>query len=228
MTTLNIPGAIGLTLHKAGQEHHFVFSYGDGIVIPRNQFKFIKNRRFIEALECALSIDDVLCRLVDYFNAGGYCDTRKAKNLYHDLSNLIRSAQWKIELDYEPLEFLYQSWCHGGEIPKKYQSNTPQNDAPKYIPKAGYIYLVQAIEPENHYKIGLSVDPISRIDNMGVKLPFPIEIIHLIKTNDMKGAEKQLHNTYSSKHINGEWFKLNPHDVNEISKVDELNIGELS
>jgi hypothetical protein len=88
----------------------------------------------------------------------------------------------------------------------------------------GYIYLVQAVHPQNHYKIGLSKNPVERIRKMGVILPFPIEVKHLMKTNHMKRAEKHLHEEFSHKRLNGEWFDLDDADVQSILCRDKVVI----
>lgn len=95
-------------------------------------------------------------------------------------------------------------------------------------PKPGYIYLVRAITPHNHYKIGLSVDPSSRIESMGVKLPFPIERLHTFPTNNTTLAEKQLHNQYAHKRLRGEWFELSEQEIQNIYAIAYLCIEEAS
>lgn len=86
--------------------------------------------------------------------------------------------------------------------------------------KPGYIYLVKAIEPQTHYKIGRSQNPQKRIESMGVKLPYPIEVICLIETENMFELEKQLHQHFDSKRVNGEWFKLDEEDIDYIKGVE--------
>lgn len=85
---------------------------------------------------------------------------------------------------------------------------------------AGYIYLI--LGPQGHYKIGLSKTPLKRIERLEVKLPFPIEPIHIFKTNWMRGAERELHQKYTDegKHVNGEWFMLTDDDVQAIKQIE--------
>jgi hypothetical protein len=49
-----------------------------------------------------------------------------------------------------------------------------------------------------------------------VLLPFEVEYVCLIKTDDMYALEKQLQREYSDKNIKGEWFALSPADVEYI------------
>jgi hypothetical protein len=93
-----------------------------------------------------------------------------------------------------------------------------------FSPNAGFVYLLQAVFPNDHFKIGYSIDPASRIETLGVKLPFPIEPIHLIPTNDVRKAEKQMHQQYANKRVNGEWFKLEKSEVWEICRLNSLII----
>lgn len=81
-------------------------------------------------------------------------------------------------------------------------------------PKAGYVYLIQS--PTQAYKIGRTVNPDNRMRTFAVKLPFEVEYICLIATNDMKQLEFDLHKMFDSKRIRGEWFALNTDDVEYI------------
>jgi hypothetical protein len=83
-------------------------------------------------------------------------------------------------------------------------------------PAKGYVYLLKAVSPENHYKIGLSSKPTKRIETLNVKLPFPITPIHVAYVDDMRGTESLLHERYASKRVRGEWFCLEDSDVTEI------------
>lgn len=89
--------------------------------------------------------------------------------------------------------------------------------------KPGYVYLVRAVTPHNHYKIGLSKKPIKRISRLDVTLPFPIEITHLIPTDHCFKAEKMLHEKYKEQRLNGEWFELGDQDIEDICQIKSLN-----
>jgi len=92
----------------------------------------------------------------------------------------------------------------------------------KRKPRKGYIYLIQAITPVNHYKIGLSKEPVTRIESMGVKLPFPVETIHIFPTDDMTTTEKTLHENFADRRVNGEWFELDEGDVDYICAIQAV------
>lgn len=78
----------------------------------------------------------------------------------------------------------------------------------------GYVYLIQS--PSGHYKIGRTSDPKDRMKTFNVKLPFEVEFICVIPTEDMYFLEKQLHRQFAAKRVNGEWFALSADDVEYI------------
>lgn len=85
---------------------------------------------------------------------------------------------------------------------------------PESITRAGYVYLVKA--DNGYYKIGRTVDPSDRIRTFGIKLPFRVEYEHVIKTDDMVGLERGLHEQFADKRADGEWFALSDEDVRYI------------
>jgi len=88
--------------------------------------------------------------------------------------------------------------------------------------KPGYIYLIESTH--GYYKIGLSRTPVQRIKTLGVKLPFPIKVQHLILTNHMYKAEKVLHEQYATKRVNGEWFDLTENDIADIKAITRFDV----
>lgn len=88
---------------------------------------------------------------------------------------------------------------------------------------SGYLYVLRAVLPDNYYKIGLSKTPVTRIKSLGVNLPFPIEPLHVFPTNDMYGCERYLHNRFTEKRVNGEWFQLEQGDLDYLLALSELN-----
>lgn len=93
--------------------------------------------------------------------------------------------------------------------------------------KQGYVYLVRAVTPHNHYKIGLSKEPIKRLESLGVKLPFPIDVLHIITAFDRFLAEKALHDYFASQRVNGEWFSLSDNDVQKICGIQHIGFRGL-
>jgi Meiotically up-regulated gene 113 len=74
----------------------------------------------------------------------------------------------------------------------------------------GYVYLILSARK---YKIGYSKAALSRASVVSNLSPEGGEIIHLIRTDDMRGIEAYWHNRFSEKRGNGEWFSLSASDV---------------
>lgn len=76
----------------------------------------------------------------------------------------------------------------------------------------GYVYLLKELNGTS-YKIGKTANPKSRRRTFGVKLPFAVDYVHTIETDDMHQLEKLLHQRFASKRIRGEFFELDDKDV---------------
>jgi len=87
-------------------------------------------------------------------------------------------------------------------------------------PYFGYVYLTSKLE--GYYKIGRSFDPIQRIETLGILLPRPLIIEHLIECRDYYQAEDDLHKRYAHCRVRGEWFALTPQDIADIKAIKEL------
>lgn len=76
----------------------------------------------------------------------------------------------------------------------------------------GYIYLMRmnVVDDEGWYpcKIGKSKDVPSRTKQIGLILPFELELIHFVQVNDMTRAERFLHSVYERYRMRGEWFRF--------------------
>jgi hypothetical protein len=80
----------------------------------------------------------------------------------------------------------------------------------------GYVYVIQA---GPYYKIGVSRKVSRRIRQLSTLPPFDLELVCTIKTDDMFALERTLHEKFSSKRINGEWFSLSDSDVQFIKSL---------
>jgi hypothetical protein len=88
---------------------------------------------------------------------------------------------------------------------------------------SGYVYLLQS--PQGAFKIGKTINPKSRYQTFKTSLPFKVDYICLIKTNRMSELEKELHQKFTDKRINGEWFSLSSNDVIYIMSLGEVDNG---
>jgi hypothetical protein len=81
---------------------------------------------------------------------------------------------------------------------------TPQS------PELGFVYLPKA---GPHYKIGKTKDLDARLGQIKLQLPFDVEVVHKIATDDPTGIESYWHRRFMNKRDNGEWFSLSEEDV---------------
>ena len=60
-------------------------------------------------------------------------------------------------------------------------------------------------------------------------LPFEIELVHTIKTDDMVEIERFLHEKFADQRTNGEWFCLSDDDIEWLKDIDYVSCegGEL-
>jgi hypothetical protein len=71
----------------------------------------------------------------------------------------------------------------------------------------GYVYLI-GTPVFRWYKIGKSKTPEVRVSNLGILLPFKIDVIAVWKAANHTKMEAALHEMYASNRINGEWFEF--------------------
>ena len=74
----------------------------------------------------------------------------------------------------------------------------------------GVVYLLKA---GPFYKIGKSIDGQRRCDQITLQLPYSVELLHMISTDDIHGIETYWHRRFIDKRANGEWFLLSDNDV---------------
>jgi len=87
-------------------------------------------------------------------------------------------------------------------------------------PHTGYVYLFQL--STGHYKIGFSNNPQRRGREITSGLPFSIELLHQIQSNQIACLEHELHVRYADKrHGDTEWFSLTPEEVLEIKAMPD-------
>jgi hypothetical protein len=88
---------------------------------------------------------------------------------------------------------------------------------------AGYVYLIGS--PIFHwYKIGKTSQPKIRITELGILLPFRIEIVAIWKAANHNELERLLHLKHEPFRINGEWFLFNKKQITSI--LEEMKQAE--
>ena len=94
--------------------------------------------------------------------------------------------------------------------------------------KQGVVYVINQVGTDN-YKIGISTNYSERLNLFNVKLPFEIAETAVYETDDFLEKEKELHEFFSDKRLNGsEFFELSEDDLEEIPKIiyDEVEVED--
>jgi len=85
--------------------------------------------------------------------------------------------------------------------------------------KDGVMYLLKA---GPYYKIGNSINFEQRLNQIKLQLPYPVEEIHQIATDDPKGLEAYWHKRFDTRRTNGEWFLLTDEDIGVFTSRDHM------
>lgn len=87
----------------------------------------------------------------------------------------------------------------------------PSLPAPASAPNAfGFVYLMKS---GRFFKIGRSNAAGRRFYELGLRLPEPVQSVHVIPTDDPPGIEAYWHKRFAAKRKNGEWYALDSKDV---------------
>jgi hypothetical protein len=92
---------------------------------------------------------------------------------------------------------------------------------PKFTPlenkqEKGYIYLLAW---NGNTKIGMTTrHPGKRLEEISPKMPTKPKLIFFYECGDVRSEERKLHNRFSEKRVNGEWFTLSERDIEYIAK----------
>jgi len=186
---------------------------GDGcICIPIDQLK-------------GMSRNDISLTVLELMDearsAEAYDIASRVNSLYADVSAFDR-APTETLVEYELIldlnrhrdEHIRQAWEKVTSY--LYMRHSMQRERAKEErahPKPGFVYLLQA---GPYYKIGVSAQVDERIKQLSTLPPFDLELLHTIYSVDMYDLEKDLHGLYADKRKNGEWFELEPSDVEYI------------
>lgn len=86
---------------------------------------------------------------------------------------------------------------------------------------SGYVYILQSGDA---FKIGKAIDVDRRIMQISPIPPYPVKLIHSIRTTNHHALETQLHEYFAAKRLNGEWFKLTDQDVRLLKCMQDVEI----
>jgi len=84
----------------------------------------------------------------------------------------------------------------------------------------GFVYVLRETITKNISVIGRAKDIDSRLNWYGKTLPYDLELVGLIHSEDYVQLEKQLHKMFEAKHVRGEWFNLSEADLAELAFLD--------
>lgn len=92
---------------------------------------------------------------------------------------------------------------------------------PTAIPRnrAGYVYVLAVPNTPGLFKIGRTVDLDDRLRTFNVKLPFPVQYEHTIKSRDCYALETTLHRLFAEQRVQGEFFMLDPADLSILKSL---------
>jgi hypothetical protein len=91
--------------------------------------------------------------------------------------------------------------------------------------KAGYVYLVFS---GGRCKIGITKDPLKRIETFKVSSPFEVYVLCIRYFYDAIAVERLLHSFYKKFRKKGEWFELTRDQIFECCDLLEMGwfVGE--
>lgn len=76
----------------------------------------------------------------------------------------------------------------------------------------GYVYILGS-ENFDAFKIGRAKNPLDRTKTLAIQLPYPVEVIHVIASENYVETESELHDAFKNRRLNGEWFRLTEGDI---------------
>ena len=93
-------------------------------------------------------------------------------------------------------------------------------------PRHGWVYFIKS--DSGHYKIGKSRRPDKRVGEFTLQLPFKVEVIHLVESDDYHLAERMFHIMFRDYHVNGEWFLLSKACIDIILQYSVIHAVHIS
>lgn len=78
----------------------------------------------------------------------------------------------------------------------------------------GFIYFIR--EQYGSTKIGKTINIKRRLGNINLLVPYSLELIFVIKSDNVHKLEGELHRKYNHLRIKGEWFNLSDSDLDFI------------
>lgn len=90
--------------------------------------------------------------------------------------------------------------------------------------RTGYIYVLES--DDGYYKIGQTGSLQNRVKALKIQLPFKVHLLHRVAVSDPSAAERQLHQRFKDRRMNGEWFRLSQEDVEWLTSLTREDLEE--
>lgn len=106
-------------------------------------------------------------------------------------------------------------------------SGTDKNPKTDSQQEVVYLIVAETVDGYNYTKIGRSKNPEKRLEEIQPYCPIPCRIEHTIQSDDPSAVEAVLHRDSAGVRMEGEWFDLTDHKLNQLKKKDRYD-GELA
>ena len=83
----------------------------------------------------------------------------------------------------------------------------------------GYVYLIQDTNNPGRYKIGRTINPVQRLQQIQRGEAGKLHYHFIRQTDNAPALERALHQKFASSRMQGEWFSLSGRQIREICKV---------
>ena len=89
---------------------------------------------------------------------------------------------------------------------------------------------VYVMKCQGRYKIGVSGCVSKRLEKLNTASPFEVELVAVFPTSIPYPLEKHLHHNFSMQNVKGEWFALDPQDLERLRQIayafpEQLSLG---
>ncbi|MGF2618471.1 GIY-YIG nuclease family protein [Rossellomorea vietnamensis] len=153
-------------------------------------------------------------RIVREYWQGGVEEFRDMSWYYQNqIFSTLKSSDLLVEKYFKP-----EMWNQLKEFEEAEKEREIKREKRKE-PKPGFIYVIQ--EEGGFFKIGKSVNPVTRLKTLQTSHPRPLQLVHVIEVEDMKSIESKLHDLFESKRLSGEWFELTEEDVEFLKGIEK-------
>ncbi len=148
-------------------------------------------------------------------------DFRRTGRHYQDMQDVLAALVELPQQSYIPVPDGLLSAVQEALNPeiarRKQQELRQQEKRSRTKNRAGYVYLIQS--DTGYYKIGRTKNPDNRLETFKVTLPFAVEYLTTMYSLDMYALERQLHEHFANKRVDGEWFALDELDVQYLKEL---------